>query len=720
MLFYHPAVWWISRRLRCERELCCDDLAIGLIDRAVFARALLLAEELRQRASAPPAVALAATGGQLSHRIRRLLGDGAAPQRTTRGWLSGAVLLLTLGLAGGVSLFAAPQPDSPQQATAPAETMPEKPKRAEDANASEPADAGKKASTDGDSAQPQQETDSPQRVVTVVDEKNRPVAGATVRFQFENPTENRAFVLDAVTTDDLGEARVEIPESSERVFISVTADGFGESRSNESASGKSTITLKRGRVVRVRAVDADGRVLKDAVPLLADSRVWGREFKLQADGVYQSPPVALTRKLLRVACAQEQGPMLFSELIDVSTAKPGRDGVYELTLRPGVRLEGRLDDSVPRPIGEGYVELAIVEGEQGKLSVDGWNWSDFTPVRADGSFTFESLPGGGHAQLHVLVDGYISKNPRLEELLEYVRKHELANESQIGDVSKYVEHRAMWPRFVPLDQPQATVAVPCEPTAACDFRLLDPSGKPVADVAVRFNPNGVFLYGGLFIPGTESSQALLVDGLRRGKLTWPFGAVEDGSPHSQEAQRRNQWATRSFMSAKSDAEGRVRVRNLPGGVRESFQVSAQGFVLPVSPLLDDEDLARRNAADDNDRYGLVELVSGETIAKTIYLERMQPTVDRELIVVDAQGRPLSDVSLAVAEMRVGENDWQTWSTQRFGRQPRASTDSFGRLALAVAQHGGRSAGRARAVGRQLQLGQKAARRAAIVRLPTRR
>src|SRR5262249_37714493 len=27
LLFYHPAVWWVSGRMRLERELCCDDLA---------------------------------------------------------------------------------------------------------------------------------------------------------------------------------------------------------------------------------------------------------------------------------------------------------------------------------------------------------------------------------------------------------------------------------------------------------------------------------------------------------------------------------------------------------------------------------------------------------------------------------------------------------------------------------------------------------------------
>src|SRR5262249_409054 len=28
LLFYHPAVWWLSRRIRVEREHCCDDVAV--------------------------------------------------------------------------------------------------------------------------------------------------------------------------------------------------------------------------------------------------------------------------------------------------------------------------------------------------------------------------------------------------------------------------------------------------------------------------------------------------------------------------------------------------------------------------------------------------------------------------------------------------------------------------------------------------------------------
>ena len=31
LLFYHPAVWWVSGHIRAGRELCCDDVAVSVI-----------------------------------------------------------------------------------------------------------------------------------------------------------------------------------------------------------------------------------------------------------------------------------------------------------------------------------------------------------------------------------------------------------------------------------------------------------------------------------------------------------------------------------------------------------------------------------------------------------------------------------------------------------------------------------------------------------------
>jgi beta-lactamase regulating signal transducer with metallopeptidase domain/peptidoglycan/xylan/chitin deacetylase (PgdA/CDA1 family) len=72
LLFYHPAVWWVSRQARIEREHCCDDMAVEACgDVLVYARALTELEQLR--GSLNPRLALSATGGSLINRIRRLI-----------------------------------------------------------------------------------------------------------------------------------------------------------------------------------------------------------------------------------------------------------------------------------------------------------------------------------------------------------------------------------------------------------------------------------------------------------------------------------------------------------------------------------------------------------------------------------------------------------------------------------------------------------------------
>jgi bla regulator protein BlaR1 len=73
LLFFHPAVWWVSGQIRREREHCCDDLAVlACGDVLSYASALLNLEE--HRGAAAPRLAVTATGGNLLERVRRLLG----------------------------------------------------------------------------------------------------------------------------------------------------------------------------------------------------------------------------------------------------------------------------------------------------------------------------------------------------------------------------------------------------------------------------------------------------------------------------------------------------------------------------------------------------------------------------------------------------------------------------------------------------------------------
>ena len=93
LLFYHPAVWWTSKRIRLERELCCDDLAVRFSGNALrYARALTTLEKLRLRS---PGVAMASTGGPLLYRIQRIAGVTAKDYGPSR---LPAVLAIALGV----------------------------------------------------------------------------------------------------------------------------------------------------------------------------------------------------------------------------------------------------------------------------------------------------------------------------------------------------------------------------------------------------------------------------------------------------------------------------------------------------------------------------------------------------------------------------------------------------------------------------------------------
>ncbi len=124
LLFYHPAVWWVSLQVRAEREACCDDLAVALCGNGhAYAAALVALEERRWAVEAP---ALAATGGRLMGRIRRLLKQPEGPQP---GVALALVATLLVVLAGGALAAWQPQgpPAPPKPAALPAPAAPASP-----------------------------------------------------------------------------------------------------------------------------------------------------------------------------------------------------------------------------------------------------------------------------------------------------------------------------------------------------------------------------------------------------------------------------------------------------------------------------------------------------------------------------------------------------------------------------------------------------------------
>lgn len=109
LLFFHPSIWWLSRRLRIERERIADQMAAELIGSPMpLARALHALE--RVAADAPAPVAPAARDGDLLDRIRRLVRPDTLAGRRA---VALPLLAMSCALAGiGVwsALAAGPMP----------------------------------------------------------------------------------------------------------------------------------------------------------------------------------------------------------------------------------------------------------------------------------------------------------------------------------------------------------------------------------------------------------------------------------------------------------------------------------------------------------------------------------------------------------------------------------------------------------------------------------
>lgn len=106
LLFYHPAVWWVSRRIRVEREVCCDQEALAACGEPVsYARALTLMEEWR----AVPSLAMAANRGPLTERVLRLLGMQGTSVRSRAAGAGVSVLGAAVALFAGYVFVAAAQ-----------------------------------------------------------------------------------------------------------------------------------------------------------------------------------------------------------------------------------------------------------------------------------------------------------------------------------------------------------------------------------------------------------------------------------------------------------------------------------------------------------------------------------------------------------------------------------------------------------------------------------
>ncbi len=307
------------------------------------------------------------------------------------------------------------------------------------------------------------------------------------------------------------------------------------------------IKLERGYRIAVTAINAaTGQKIKDDLyAVISGSRA---DWKLANNGMLVSPMFAKTETTLRVCQFVDGQPPLFSESIKIEPGDRSRVLLKDVKLSLGTRVEGRLDESVTRPVKNGYVSVGIVRRVNNQNR--GWNWHDKAPIEEDGSFVFESLPSDEVLQLIPICDGWVPSKPEQAQLARFF-PHRLA------DLKAW---RSL-PQLIELKGEVVEPVLKMEKATSVRISVQSPGGEPLSNAKVAMWPNQYWFDSGSQILGTGYSQRELLVKTRAGGYEWDLARPFSGT---------------------TDENGSAVIINLPANSTQSIAVEHSGFEMPIS------------------------------------------------------------------------------------------------------------------------------------------
>jgi hypothetical protein len=462
-----------------------------------------------------------------------------------------------------------------------------------------------------------QTTEAVELTFRVVTTRRKPVAGASVQPWAIGYGSGSSLISKAaappVTTDVHGEARIRLrlngstPEAEllrhavkaglRAVALRVDHPDHPVWSEYVELAGNRPIMLSDSITIQARAhLEHETLPLQRLFPVLSGSLTSGANWNEQG-GLLTIRRVDIDSeqpsRLLRVLQVPVDGPARFSELLDLKLHSENPIS-FDLTMKPGVRVEGRLASSVPRPVREGHVVATAVHGEAGS---NNWVWWATTEITPDGRFVLDSLPPDENLQLVALCDGWVSASPTLGENAAYAARYGFKDRNYTKLPPRFV-----CPRLVRLEGSVVETIVPMVRTARCEVTVTDEHGGPLANASVTFWPTQMFYNHVSNLVGTGiDGLANIRDQLASGKhRTTPWQRL---SRHYR------------TYTAKTDARGVARVSEIPlGGPAEpakptaaTFDVTREGYFPIGGPT--------------NNAYGTVKLLAAQTGHITVTLKK---------------------------------------------------------------------------------------------------
>ena len=259
--------------------------------------------------------------------------------------------------------------------------------------------------------------------------------------------------------------------------------------------------LAKGIVLEVTGYyGPDHKPVTELIPNLGEGQTGMADWNKDGSGVYSYQKLDRGDHLIWLMGRLATGEIVYSDSQEFM-AEPGKTNSLNLKMNPGIRIEGRLDDTVTRPVKNGRVLIDVRPRQIPAYRVpEDWSetkfanfrtWQTYRPIAEDGTFVFESVPPG-EVDVIVLGDGFVSKS--IGKIQNRVNG-QLANGPNFGI-----------PQPFPLQAPLTKIEVITEPTATLDLIAKTKTGKPIKGATVWLNPN-VYRMGGIFGVMAHSSEA---------------------------------------------------------------------------------------------------------------------------------------------------------------------------------------------------------------------
>lgn len=483
-LWFHPLVWKIpaAHNLACEQE--ADRIASGQIENSPFYRQMLARIALRIVALPPVETRLALNANsQIAQRLTHL-DQGKSGVWNWKYTIAGVALVSALFLTATGCQFSQSDPST---ALTPAnfefKTVP----------------------------------------VIIQDENGKPVSGANVKVTGFRVKGNHS--ADAYSwRKDFGPRPTAVTDQEGRVLLKYPVMSIPEEKEYTGAlifhvehpefttadiqtfyidGSEKPIRLTRGLTLEVSGyVGPNHQPVTEIVPSLTEKMATPEDWQKKENGVMAFHKMSPGRHLIQLMGRLPSGEIGYSETV-AFTAEMDKPSKFDLEIKPGIRLEGRVDNHVPRPVKNGRVMVSVRPKEFPTLLVieDFYNiedkyghrsfWHSYRSIAEDGSFVFESVPPG-EVDVVILCDGFVSKS--VGEL--YNRRN--------GVLDKKPTILAV-PQAFPLEAPVTKIEVATEPTATLEFTAATKTGAPIEGVEVGMFPSA-FRMTGMFGWTKKSSE----------------------------------------------------------------------------------------------------------------------------------------------------------------------------------------------------------------------